>query len=87
MAGYSRIMSKVMHIRDVPDDVHDALAAAAEARGLSLTKYMLRELEHLAKRAQVVQDNAGVIRRTQARVQGRPDRDTILSVLHEGRGD
>lgn len=80
-------MSKVMHIRDVPDDVHDALAQAARAQGLSLTRYMLREMEHLAKRAQIVRDNAGVIRRTQARVQGRQGRDTILSVLHEGRGD
>lgn len=80
-------MSKVMHIRDVPDEVHNALAEAAEAQGLSLTRYVRRELEHLAKRTQVVQDNAAVIRRTQARVQGRPDRDTILSVLHEGRGD
>lgn len=80
-------MSKVMHIRDVPDDVHDALAEAAQARGLSLTRYMLGELEQLAKRAQFVHDNAEVARRTQARVQGRPARDTILSVLHEGRGE
>lgn len=80
-------MSKVMHIRDVPDDVHAALVEAAEAQGLSLTRYLQRELEHLAKRAQIVQDNAGSIRSTQARVQGRSDRDTILSVLHEGRGE
>ncbi len=80
-------MPKVMHIRDVPDDVHEALAEAAHAQGLSLTRYMLHELEHLAKRRQIVQDNAAVIRQTQAKVQGRPDRDTILSVLHEGRGD
>jgi hypothetical protein len=80
-------VSKVMHIRDVPDDVHDALAEAARAQGLSLTRYLQRELEHLAKRAQIVQENARVIRRTQAGVQGRPDRDTILSVLHEGRGE
>lgn len=80
-------MAKVMHIRDVPDDVHDALAEAAAAQGLSLTRYIRRELEHLAKRAQIVQHNTGVIRRTQARVRGEPDRDTILSVLHEGRGE
>ena len=80
-------MSKVIHIRDVPDDVHDALVRAAQAQGVSLTKYMLRELEHLAKRAQIVRDNAEVIHRTQDRVDGRTDRDTILSVLHEGRGD
>lgn len=80
-------MSKVIQIRDVPDDVHDALADAAEAQGLSLTRYMLRELKHLAKRAQTVHDNAAVIRQTQASVRGRVDRDTILAALHEGRND
>ena len=80
-------MSKVIHIRDVPDDVHDALTGAAKAQGLSLTKYMLRELEQIAGRAQVVRDNAKVIRRTQAQVQDRPDRPTILAVLREGRGE
>ncbi len=80
-------MPKVMQIRDVPDEVHGALAQAAAAEGLSLTRYMQRELGHLAKRAQTVQNNAAVIRRTQGRVQGKADRHTILSVLHEGRGD
>ena len=79
-------MSRVIQIRDVPDDVHDALADAAEAQGLSLTRYMLRELEHLAKRAQAVRANAAVIRETQAKVRGHVDRDTILTALHEGRG-
>lgn len=78
-------MSKVMHIRDVPDEVHDALVEAAQARGLSLTRYLQRELEHIAKRSQVVQHNTGVIRRTQADVQGKAGRDAILSVLREGR--
>ena len=80
-------MPRVIQIRDVPDDVHDALVDAAEAQGLSLTRYMLRELEFLAKRAQVVHANAAVIRETQAKVRGRVDRDTILAALHEGRGD
>lgn len=80
-------MSKVVHIRDVPDEVHDALVEAAQAQGLSLTRYLQRELEHLAQRSEVVRHNAGVIRRTQASVAGRSDRDTILSVLHEGRGE
>lgn len=80
-------MSKVMQIRDVPDDVHDALAESARAEGLSLTKYMLRELEHLARLPQIARDNRVVIRRTQEKVQGSADRNTILSVLDEGRGE
>ena len=80
-------MSKVIQIRAVPDDVHDALTDAAEAQGLSLTRYVLRELEQLARRAQAVQTNAVVIRRTQAEVRGHVDRDTILAALREGSGD
>lgn len=80
-------MSRVIQIRDVPDEVHDALFEAAKSEGLSLTRYMLRELEHLAKRAQMVHNNADVIRETQARVRGRAGRDLILTALREGRGE
>ena len=80
-------VSRVIQIQGVPDDVHDALADAAQAQGLSLTRYVLRELEHLAKRCEAVQANATVIRQTQAKVRGHVDRDTILTALHEGRGD
>lgn len=54
-------VSRVIQIRDVPDEVHDALVEAAQAQGLSLTRYILRELEHLAKPAQVVHANADVV--------------------------
>ena len=80
-------VSRVIQIRGVPDDVHDALADAAQAQGLSLTRYVLRELEHLAKRCEAGQANATVIRQTQAKVRGHVDRDTILTALQEGRGD
>lgn len=80
-------VSRVIQIRDVPDDVHVALREAAEARGLSLSKYMLGELRQLAKRAQVVHDNAAVVRNTQARVRGGVDRDTILAAVQQGRGE
>jgi len=80
-------MPKVIQIRDVPDEVHDVLARSAQAEGLSLTKYMLRELEHLARVSQVARDNAATFRRTQEKVRGAADRNVILSVLHEGRGD
>jgi hypothetical protein len=81
------VVTRVIQIRGVPEGVHDALVAAAEAEGLSLTRYILRELRHVAERAEVVQANAAVIRETQAKVRGRADRATILAALHEGRGD
>ena len=43
-------MAKVIQIRDVPDDVHAELTRSAEAAGLSLSRFVLRELE-LASRA------------------------------------
>jgi hypothetical protein len=80
-------MSKVIQIREVPDDVHDALLAAAKDQGMSLTRYLQRELAQVARRATVVAANAEVVRETQAEVRGTADRETILSLLHEGRGD
>jgi hypothetical protein len=78
-------VAKVIQIRDVPDDVHRALVRAAEADGLSLTRYALRELEHVAARAEVIRHNATVARKTQGKVRGRVDRAAILDALHEGR--
>jgi hypothetical protein len=77
----------VIQIRGVPDEVHEALARAADERGLSLTRYMLRELEQLARRAEAVKNNTAVVRETQANVKGDVDRATILAALHEGRDD
>jgi hypothetical protein len=84
---YDAQVPKVIQIRDVPDDVRDALAEAADAEGLSLTGYVRRELEHLARRSQRVRSNAAIARRTQKQVGARVDRDLILSELHDGRGD
>ena len=38
-------MAKIIQIRDVPDDVHAELTRRAEAAGLSLSRFALRELE------------------------------------------
>jgi len=79
-------MSKVIQIRDVPDEVRDALAEAAAAEGLSMTGYVRRELEYIAGRSRRVRQNATLVRQTQAAVGGEVDRETVLGVLHEGRG-
>lgn len=78
-------MGKVIQIRDVPAEVHEALAAAAREQGLSLTKYVLRELEDVAARARRMEANAAVVRDTQAKVGGHASRGAILTALHEGR--
>jgi uncharacterized protein (DUF1778 family) len=80
-------MAKIIQIRDVPDDVHDVLVKAADSEKLSLNRYVLRELEHVARRAEAVQLNASVIKQTRARTRGTVARDTILAALHDGRDE
>ena len=43
-------MSKMIQVRDVPDDVHGTLKARAVREGMSLSDYIKRELEHIAER-------------------------------------
>jgi hypothetical protein len=81
-------MSKTIQVRDVPDDVHDALAALAEARGLSLTRFLLGEFEHLARRPEVAAHNRTVIEEARARIgMTKATRETILEAIRSGRGD
>ncbi len=40
-------MSKMIQVRNVPDDLHRALKVRAAERGLSLSDYLLGELEGL----------------------------------------
>jgi plasmid stability protein len=48
-----RHMSKMIQIRGVPDEVHRTLKVRAAAEGLSLSDYIKRDLEELAKQATV----------------------------------
>ncbi len=77
----------MIQIRDVPDDVHQTLAKAAKAEKLSLNRYVLRELEHLARRDQVIALNGRVISETRARVGNKVARQSILAALQEGRDE
>jgi antitoxin FitA len=46
-------MSKMIQIRDVPDEVHRTLKTRAAAEGISLSDYIKRDLEELAKQATI----------------------------------
>lgn len=46
-------MAKHIQIRNVPDELHRTLRTRAAAAGLSLSEYLLRELEDLASRPAV----------------------------------
>jgi hypothetical protein len=43
-------MSKMVQIRDVPDNVHSTLKARAAREGMSLSDFIKRELERTAER-------------------------------------
>lgn len=43
-------MSKMIQLRHVPDDLHRRLKARAAMEGLSLSDYLLQEVERLAER-------------------------------------
>jgi len=80
-------VSKVIQLRDVPDDVHAAITHAADERGLSLTAYLKLELSRLAQRAAILEHNVDVVHRTQARMGGPVDRVTLLAAIREERGE
>lgn len=41
-------MTKMLQVRNVPDDVHARLKERARAAGMSMSEYVLRELKDLA---------------------------------------
>lgn len=43
-------MSKMIQVRDVPEDVHGTLKSRAAREGMSLSDFIKRELERLAMR-------------------------------------
>lgn len=46
-------MSKMVQIRNVPDDLHRRLKSRAAVEGLSLSDFLLREAERALDRARV----------------------------------
>lgn len=48
-------MSKMIQIRNVPDDLHRALKARAALEGVSLSEYLLQEARRVAERPTLVE--------------------------------
>lgn len=76
-------MSKMIQVRNVPDDIHRALKATAMAEGMSLSDYIKRELVTIANQRSFEEIDA----RIKARGPSNLRRETILSALREARGD
>jgi antitoxin FitA len=47
------VVSKMLQVRNVPEAVHAELVRRAAAAGMSLSEYVLRELERVASRPPV----------------------------------
>ena len=47
---YPDCMSRVIQLRNVPDDLHRTLKARASGAGMSLSEYLLAEIREIADR-------------------------------------
>ena len=74
-------MPRTIHIRDVDDEVYDALAKRAGELGLSVPEFLRRETERLAARPSIDE----WLERTRRRSGERTHRET-LEALDELRG-
>lgn len=76
-------MSKMIQIRNVPDDVHRILKVRAAAEGLSLSDYVKRDLEELAQQATIEE----VFAHARARGESGITAEEIVSDLRQLRGE
>lgn len=76
-------MSKMIQIRNVPDEVHRTLKVRAAAEGVSLSDYIKRDLEELAKQATIEE----VFARVRARGSSGLTTEEIVAVQREHRGE
>lgn len=77
-------MSKMIQIRNVPDDLHRELKMRAAAAGMSMSDYIKRELDRRRHKS--------TIREIAARSRGRSAKwnlttQDIVDTIREGRGD
>jgi hypothetical protein len=76
-------MSKMIQVRNVPDEVHRALKAQAAAAGMTLSDYIKKELSWLSQRSQIEQS----FERARERGPLGLSTDEVVEMIREGRGD
>ena len=79
-------MSKMIQIRNVPDDLHRQLKIRAAAAGMNMSDYIKRELDLRARKSTIREIGA----RRRARSGGKKSSLTtqeIVDIIREGRGD
>jgi len=82
-ACYDRGMGKAIQIREVPEDLHQALRTRAAAAGMSLSEYCLGELRRVMDRSV----NAEILRRAGERDWGVANERIVDAIRsHRDRG-
>ena len=76
-------MSKMIQIRNVPDEMHRALKVRAAAAGMTLSDYIKKELSWVTDKSQLEE----VIERVEARGPSGLTTKWIVNAIREGRGD
>jgi plasmid stability protein len=73
----------MIQIRNVPDDVHTRLKVRAAEEGISLSDYIKRDLEDLARQATL----GDVFARARARGSSDLSAEEIVATIRESRGE
>ena len=76
-------MSVALQIRDVPEDIRDALAELARSRGQSLQSFLLALVRREARFAR----NLALLHGFDGRTDGVPDSASVTDVLDQGRAE
>jgi antitoxin FitA len=76
-------MSKMIQVRNVPDDVHTALKVRAAEEGISLSDYIKRDLETLAKQVTIEE----IFARARARGPSGISTEEIVEGIRASRGE
>jgi hypothetical protein len=76
-------MSKMIQIRNVPDEMHRLLKMRAAAEGISLSDYIKRELDIVSGKSTWDEVDA----RLKARGPSKVKSETIVRILRESRGE
>ena len=74
-------MTKMIQIRNVPDDLHRTLKIRAAERGLSLSDYLLSELELIAEKPTMEEFLARIARQPKADIG-----PLAAEIIRENRG-
>lgn len=79
-------MSKMIQIRNVPDELHRELKMRAAAAGMNMSDYIKRELSRRSRKSTIREIGA----RRRARSGGKQSSLTtqeVVDIIREGRGD